>query len=415
MTHPKIITAKGSYMPACYLTFDLTPGHKTIFPILETTTLGRSEDNDIILSDPAISRNHARIIFENGNWETEDLGSANGIIVHGSRISKAVLQSGDFYKIGKTTFRFIGENAFEPSDQLFRTAEILSASFNDLALIAEKERSKTLSHRLREGITAVPFLSSLWEEELRKLADAATLHVFGDGKTIISQGDPGRSIYIVLAGRVRVFVRDHYSRAHELATLEVGDFFGEMSFFTGEPRSANVAAIVTSWIIELSAASLKKLIEEHPPVKKVLVKYYSDRLKDTKKKLSQKEVLERGKLARLKKRFPVNLMVTSQAKKEVENRRIFFKGSSLDMSLAGIDVMLATKYSEQLDPQMKVNLEIVLPSPWGLIRAEGQVNQMKPAHVRRKPTLVSIEFVSMEEKETKKLKEFLYGDTNEVH
>ena len=102
-------------------------------------------------------------------------------------------------------------------------------------------------------------------------------------------------------------------------------------------------------------------------------------------------------------------------KKEVENRRIFFKGSSLDMSLAGIDVMLATKYSEQLDPQMKVNLEIVLPSPWGLIRAEGQVNQMKPAHVRRKPTLVSIEFVSMEEKETKKLKEFLYGDTNEVH
>jgi CRP-like cAMP-binding protein len=401
-------------MTACYLAFEVKPGHKSIFPILETTTVGRSEDNDIILSDPAISRNHARIIFENGNWAIEDLGSANGILAHGSRVSKAALQSGEFYKIGKSTFRFIEEDAPEPSAQLSRTAEILSASFNDLALIAEKERSRPLSQRLRDGITAVPFLSSLWEEELRKLAGAATIHVFGEGKTIISQGDSGRSIYIVLAGRVRVFVRDHYSRAHELATLEDGAFFGEMSFFTSEPRSANVAAMLASWIMELSAASLKKLIEEHPPVKKVLVKYYSDRLKDTEKKLSRKGVGERGKLAHLKKQFPVNLMVASQAKKEVEKRRISIKGSSVDISLAGIDVMLARKYSEQFDPETKVDLEIVLPSPWGLIRAEGQVSQIKPGHIRGKPTLLRIEFVSMEEKETKKLKEFLYGDTNEV-
>lgn len=394
-------------MTACYLAFNLKPGHKSILPLLETTTVGRSEDNDISLSDSAISRNHARIIFENGKWAIEDLGSANGIIARGSRVSKAALQSGEFYKIGKSTFRFIEEDASEPSDQLSRTAEILSTSFNDLALIAENERSRPLSHRLREGITAVPFLSSLWEEELRKLAGAATIHVFGEGKTIISQGDSGRSIYIVLAGRVRVFVRDHYSRAHELATLGGGDFFGEMSFFTGEPRSANVAAMLTNWITELSAASLKKLIEEHPPVKKVLVKYYSDRLKDTEKKLSRKEVLERGKVAHLKKQLPVNLMVKSQAKKEVEKRRISNKGSSADMSLAGIDVMLARKYSEQLNPEMRVNLEIVLPSPWGLIRAEGQVSQIKPGHVRRKPTLLRIEFVSMKEKETKKLKEFL--------
>ena len=150
-------------------------------------------------------------------------------------------------------------------------------------------------------------------------------------------------------------------------------------------------------------------------MKKVLVKYYSDRLKDTKKKLSQKKVGERKKLACLKKQFPVNLIIPSKTKKEVENRRISFKGSSVDMSLAGIDVMLARKYSEQLDLQMKVHLEIVLPSPWGVIRAKGQVSEIKPGHVRKKPTLLRIEFVSMEEKQTKKLKEFLYGDTNELH
>ena len=141
-----------------------------------------------------------------------------------------------------------------------------------------------------------------------------------------------------------------------------------------------------------------------------MVKYYGDRLEDTKKKLSKMGLAEGEKLACRKKQIPVNI-VTSQAKIEVGNRRISFKGSSVDMSLTGIDVTLAMKYSKELDPRTKVDLEIVLPSPWGLIRAEGQVSQMKPAQVRRKPTLLGIEFVSMEEKETKKLKEFLYGES----
>jgi len=276
-------------MPECYLAFEMAPTRKTIFPLLETTTVGRGEDNSIILSNPTVSMNHARITFENGNWEVEDLGSANGIIVNGKRLSKAILKPDVSYIIGETAFRFIEESASEQNDQFFQTAEILSAKFEELGHIVETERAKSLSGRLREGVVGVPFLSSLWEEELRKLINTATLHVIEGEETVISQGDPGRSIYIVLAGRVKVFARDHYGRAHELAILGVSDFFGEMSFFTGELRSANVATMVTSWLMELSVVSLRKLIEEHPPVKKVLIKYYRDRVGDTQKKITGKE------------------------------------------------------------------------------------------------------------------------------
>ena len=400
-------------MTACYLAFDVKPGHKTIIPLRETTTIGRDENNNIVLPDPTISRNHARIIFENGNWAVEDLGSANGIVVRDMRLEKAILSPGDIYSIGRTSFRFIGENASKQSDQLFETAEIVSASFEDLGLIAEEERARSLPQRLRDGVLAVPFLSSLWEGEIWKLTNSATLHVFGDGETIISQGDTGRSIYVVLAGKVRVFVRDHYGRAHEIATLGMGDFFGEMSFFTGEPRSADVATVVTSWLMEVSYSSLQELIEEHPPVKKTLMKYHNDRLGDTEKKLSEKGLGERKQLARLKDRLPVNLVLKSQAKIEGKTRHGSCKGFSVDMSMSGIDVVLAEKDSDQFKPQAQVHLEILLPSPWGLLRAEGIVRNVKPAQVKKKPTLLSIEFANIEAKDTKKLKEFFYGDTHE--
>ena len=380
--HPNNTPIKVLVMPTYYLAFDVKPGQKTIIPLLETTTIGRDESNNIVLPDPTVSRNHARVIFANGNWAVEDLGSANGIVVQDRRLVRAILSPGDTYSIGRTAFRFIEENTSKQSDQLFQTAEIVSASFENLGLIAEEERAKSLSQRLRDGVLSVPFLSSLWEEEIWKLSNSANLHVFGDGETIISQGDAGRSIYVVLAGRVRVLVRDHYGRAHELATLGTGDFFGEMSFFTGEPRSADVATAVTSWLMEISYSSLQELIEEHPPVKKVLMRYHQDRLGDTEKKLSEKGLRERKQLARLKDRLPVTLVPNSQAKIEGTTRRGSYKGFSVDMSMSGIDVVLAKKNSDQFQPQAQVHLEIVLPSPWGLLRAEGHVRQVQPARVR---------------------------------
>jgi c-di-GMP-binding flagellar brake protein YcgR len=83
------------------------------------------------------------------------------------------------------------------------------------------------------------------------------------------------------------------------------------------------------------------------------------------------------------------------------------------MSMSGIDVVLAKKDSDQFKPQALVDLEILLPSPWGLLRAEGIVRNVKQPQVRKKPALLSIEFANIAAKDTKKLKEFFYGDTHE--
>ena len=75
--------------------------------------------------------------------------------------------------------------------------------------------------------------------ERKKLADAALLQGFNAGEMIIREGEPGRSIYVVLSGWVKVFGRDHQGNEFELAILEKSQSFGDMSFLTGKPRPAS--------------------------------------------------------------------------------------------------------------------------------------------------------------------------------
>jgi pSer/pThr/pTyr-binding forkhead associated (FHA) protein len=62
----------------------------------EELSVGRSDDNDLCLSDPEVSRHHARFLNRDGGVAIEDLGSSNGTFVNGTRISAEVrLDDGD--------------------------------------------------------------------------------------------------------------------------------------------------------------------------------------------------------------------------------------------------------------------------------------------------------------------------------
>jgi len=51
-------------------------------------TLGRSSQNDFVLTDEKVSRTHARILFDGSNFYVEDLGSKNGTFVNGKQIAE---------------------------------------------------------------------------------------------------------------------------------------------------------------------------------------------------------------------------------------------------------------------------------------------------------------------------------------
>jgi len=74
-------------------------------------SIGRSEDRDIILTDPASSRKHATIKFQGDHYVIEDLGSANGIMVNNVSVRESALNPGDRLIIGETEFEFVWANA----------------------------------------------------------------------------------------------------------------------------------------------------------------------------------------------------------------------------------------------------------------------------------------------------------------
>jgi len=73
----------------------------------DSTTVGRSPDCDIFLDDVTVSRNHAVLVEENGEFVVEDQGSLNGTFVNRKRIDRAPLHEGDELQVGKYRLTFI--------------------------------------------------------------------------------------------------------------------------------------------------------------------------------------------------------------------------------------------------------------------------------------------------------------------
>jgi small-conductance mechanosensitive channel/CRP-like cAMP-binding protein len=114
-----------------------------------------------------------------------------------------------------------------------------------------------------ERLSAVDIFAPLSVEETGMLAQAAVRHVFAPGEMVIRAGDPGSSMFVVHNGKVRVQVSEN-GRARTVATLNEGDFFGEMALFTGEPRTANVVALEETEVLEIGHAAMKRVFDTNP-------------------------------------------------------------------------------------------------------------------------------------------------------
>ena len=93
---------------------------KQLFCFSNSIMIGRDEKCDLILPDPSISRQHARIHVESDTLTTEDLGSQNGIVVDGTKIKKGqrcTIKSKSEIQLGKFSLVLLTEAI---SDQFYR-------------------------------------------------------------------------------------------------------------------------------------------------------------------------------------------------------------------------------------------------------------------------------------------------------
>lgn len=70
------------------------------------TQIGRTNDNDLVLSSTTISRKHAKIEFNGASFEITDLNSTNHVIVNGAFVERALLKNGDIIGLGEVVVYF---------------------------------------------------------------------------------------------------------------------------------------------------------------------------------------------------------------------------------------------------------------------------------------------------------------------
>jgi small-conductance mechanosensitive channel len=124
------------------------------------------------------------------------------------------------------------------------------------------EPDEETKRRQREEMLArIDLFSSLTADERREIAGATATRIYGNGETIVRQGEPGHSMYVLCSGSAAVLLEPE---RQEIATLSSGEYFGEMSLLTGEPRSATVVARGDAVVLELDAELFRKLGADSP-------------------------------------------------------------------------------------------------------------------------------------------------------
>ncbi|MGH9146403.1 MAG: mechanosensitive ion channel domain-containing protein [Vicinamibacterales bacterium] len=114
--------------------------------------------------------------------------------------------------------------------------------------------------RLAESID---LLQSLTPAERAELVDLSTERLYGDNETVVRQGEPGSSMFLIYSGRLRVTVEPSGA---EVAVVEAGGYIGEMSLLTGDVRSATVTARGDAVLLEITAAIFRRIVLANPTV-----------------------------------------------------------------------------------------------------------------------------------------------------
>jgi small-conductance mechanosensitive channel len=110
-------------------------------------------------------------------------------------------------------------------------------------------------------LSNLPLFKPFPVEEAVGLSRSALERKFGVGEEVITEGRSGSSFYVVVSGRLSVRAG---SPAKEIAILERGAAFGEMSLLTGEPRSATVTALEDCTLFEMGRDVFARHLEAHP-------------------------------------------------------------------------------------------------------------------------------------------------------
>jgi CRP/FNR family cyclic AMP-dependent transcriptional regulator len=134
-------------------------------------------------------------------------------------------------------------------------------------------------------IRRVPLFAMLTPTQAESLVGAVSKRRFKRGEFIVEQGKKTDTLFIILAGRTRVFVTDNKSREVILATMHPGEYIGEMSLIDKKPHSATVQAEVQTDVLVLGGADFTRCLLENTATMHNVLRGMVQRLRNADRKI----------------------------------------------------------------------------------------------------------------------------------
>lgn len=168
-------------------------------------------------------------------------------------------------------------NTNEKVSRVVLDAAIEEAAVEDhaLASIEAEDRNETIIRRILV-LQKISLFAHCSQEDFIKLARMVEESVYEPGERICGIGEDGDTMYGIIEGKVQV-----HKGSEQLATLEVGQCFGEMAIIDGQPRSADCTAISRTILLELTREQVFAFCFQKIHVLKGLMRVLVERTQDT--------------------------------------------------------------------------------------------------------------------------------------
>lgn len=150
----------------------------------------------------------------------------------------------------------------------------------DILYAGQPERtldSKSVEDRT-QLLGKIEIFEYLESDELKELASSMEQKQFSEGEELITQGDAGESMFILSEGVLHAFISNNTNGDRvRVGQIEPGEFFGEMSLLTGEPRTASIVAGTGVVAHEITKDHMSVLLTKRPEVAETISKVIAHR------------------------------------------------------------------------------------------------------------------------------------------
>lgn len=141
-------------------------------------------------------------------------------------------------------------------------------------------------------LTSVPLFADLTVSECAALQQFAIKRHYAKHTVILSEGDLTDSVYLLVAGKVKVIMTEPDGREVILSVLESGEFFGEMALIDAQPRSATIMSMESCDCFVISRTGFNTCLSQHPSIARQVMLNLVRRLRAADEKIGSLALLD---------------------------------------------------------------------------------------------------------------------------